>query len=261
LAGVVGVGFVGCLLWMRYMQPTGSPVAQEEDRPVFDTSIESTPIAEFLRDTEGLRKQMDDLVGRFDAGEDDEEILRGGAASVARLKEWRKRMPKPAPVHFGRNQNVNALAIKEFGFVVLMGQRQDYSNFGMYFVKEGDGLRLDWEASEGFSEVLPGEIPALTDREPRMMRVLVNGSNFYTDPYPQERYQCYTLQHRDPVDYVWGFAERGSEVDLRLRERALRADLWGREHRAIVKVRRGGEGSRPNQVEVVEVLAQEWIVP
>ena len=261
LAGMVCVGFVAGLFGMRFLRPTAPAVVREENRFTLDDSIKSAPIAGFVENTSELEVQLEDLVKRFEAGEDYGRILRGGMGSAARLKKWRERVPSPAPVHYGQDLTLHAMAINEFGYVVFMGTRQDFSRFGTYFVKEGGAMRLDWEASEGFSEVLPGEVPALTDREPHMMRVLVGGSNYYTDLYPEDRYQCYTMQHRDPENYVWAFAERGSEVDLRLRHRARRADLWGRERRATVKIRRGVEGSRSNQVEVVEVLGADWILP
>jgi hypothetical protein len=122
-------------------------------------------------------------------------------------------------------------------------------------------MRLDWEASEGFSEILPQKVPALRDREPRMMRVMINGSNFYTDIFPEERFQCYTLQHLDPAEYVWAYAERESEVDFKLRRRVMQQTPWGKQRRAVVTVRRGPEGSRPNQVEVLDLLYGDWIVP
>ena len=40
-----------------------------------------------------------------------------------------------------------------------------------------------------------------------------------------------------------------------------RRDLWQDERRVVVTVRRGREGSRPNEVEVVKVLGEEWMIP
>ncbi len=122
-------------------------------------------------------------------------------------------------------------------------------------------MLFDWEASEGYSEVLLDEVDVLKDGEPRMMRVVISLSNFYTDVYPEEEFRCYTLHHDDPGEWLWAYAERESALDIGLLSHMSRRDPLGRASRVTLKITKKRAEGRANQVEVVEFLFGGWIAP
>lgn len=261
IPGLLGAGLLAAVL----VQKMGGPAAEEDRGPENPGAGEEqdapSPVEALLQTPGNLKEQLGGLIRQFEKGEDLAGILRGGDASARRLELWRTRFPAPAPVHFERPLKLHALSFDHYAFLVLSGTRRDHSKFGMYFVKEDGAIRLDWEAGEGLSEILPAEVPGLTDYRPRMMRVFVEKSDLYSLLYPEARYQSYILQHFDATAFVWAFAERGSRVHRRLEQRIRLEDPWGEGKRVTVMARRGREGSRPNEMELVELLGKEWLMP
>jgi hypothetical protein len=93
------------------------------------------------------------------------------------------------------------------------------------------------------------------------MRVVLSMSDFYTDQFSEEEYRCYSFHHQDPGEFVWGFAKRGSLVDLSLQASFYSPDLVGIEGRVTIRIRKGPAGARANQVEIVEFLHTDWLTP
>jgi hypothetical protein len=60
---------------------------------------------------------------------------------------------------------------------------------------------------------------------------------------------------------VWAFAKRRSVVDRQLITSYIAPDLDGTQRRATVRVRKGPEGARANQLEIVEFLHTDWFTP
>jgi hypothetical protein len=175
------------------------------------------------------------------------------------MQEWRERFPGAASFREESTHEIHASGNDRFAYVIMTGVRDDYSPLMAYFVKEDGRMVLDWEASEGYSEVLIDEVDALRDGKPRMMRGVIGLSNFYTDVYPEKDYRCYTLHHDDPGEWLWAYAKRESEVDFRLISHMQARDSLGRSRRVTVKLTKNQEGSRDNQVEIEEFLFGGWI--
>ena len=145
----------------------------------------------------------------------------------------------------------------------MAGLDKEHLESVAYFVSDNGEFKFDWEASEGYSELLPGEEEKLSDNEPKLMRAIVRPSTFYTPQFPEEKFQSYMLHHRDPGQFVWAFALRSSEANTKLRsffDIALRS-LPSTRFRVTVRVRKGPEGARANQLEIVEYLHPDWFTP
>lgn len=248
-------------------ETTGAPAAGGERRPqssasnVSGISYENLPISDFVARSAELLPELREVLIRSESGDGGAELLRGGEASLRRRDAWRERYPQPAPFREEGLHEIHASGTNRFAYIMMTGEREDYSYLEAYFVKEGDHMRLDWEATEGYSEVLPDEVEVLKDGKPRLMRAVVTLSNFYTDVYPEEHYRCYTLHHDDPGEWLWAYADRAGEADVRLLTHMAGRDPLGRTRKVAVMITKKVAGSRANQVEIGEVLFGGWIAP
>ncbi len=93
------------------------------------------------------------------------------------------------------------------------------------------------------------------------MRGVILPSNFYTPIFPEEEYQCYTVHHRDPGEFVWAFARRSSEANKRAMGHFGNQAVKATQGRATIRVRKGPEGARLNQLELVEFVNSDWFIP
>ena len=237
------------------------PRSQKPATGESDIAYESLPIAVFVARSAELLPEVREILMTSESGEGGAELLRGGEASLQLRTAWRKRYPRPAPFREEGLHEIHASGTQRFAYLMMTGERDDYSYLEAYFVKEDGGMLLDWQATEGYSEVLVDELEILRDGKPRMMRAVVTLSSFYTDVYPDEKYRCYTLHHDDPGEWIWAYAERNGEVDIGLLSHMSRPDPLGRARKVTVRIAKQEEGSRANQVELVEFLFGGWVAP
>jgi hypothetical protein len=239
------------------------PKLDVPQRQEMKEGITEIPIAEFVERSAELLPLVAEVLASAESkqGEELARLLRGGEESLARKQDWEARGAVSARHEPRTARQLHAAAVGGMGYLVLAGLDAEHLVACAYFVKDGDDFKYDWEASVGYSELLPGEVETLADQEPKLMRVVVSHSNFYTPQFPEETYRCYTFHHQDPGVFVWAFAKRNSLADRSLVASYLARDLAGTEGRATIKVRKGPEGARANQLEIVEFLHTDWITP
>jgi hypothetical protein len=140
--------------------------------------------------------------------------------------------------------------------------RVDHSPGTIFFLKEGDRYVIDWEATVGFSELLPGEVAKLPDCEPRLMRaVLVEAVFYQTGGYTEDDFLCVTLHHRDQNEFLWAYAPMGSNAERVISNYLAEKSVEIRERAVTLKVRKGTASAQPNQVEIVEFQHWGWVAP
>ena len=151
----------------------------------------------------------------------------------------------------------------EISFLVLEGLRADQTSFRSYFVDSGKGLKMDWAASTAWSEVpAAGVVPALEGR-PVMLRCILDKQPHYDSSVDETR-SWFVLRLLDSGEPLWGFAPKGSPLDRALLDLFNFGDLIferKENQRAVVRIRKGESGLKANQVEIVELLANDWVLP
>jgi hypothetical protein len=262
LAGLGCLIVVGIFLWNagstkageRIVQPTRAKITQDLDK---------NPIAEFVIRSSELMPEVTELLEAAISAEDANFVnfIRGGEQSAERWRAWKARNPESARHHPEVKRQLHAAAVAGSGYLVLVGLGADHLAAVAYFVKRGDAFKFDWEASEGYSELLPDEVEQLADTEPKLMRVIVSPSDFYTSHFPEEEYMAWSLHHQDPGKFIWAFAKRSSLANQKMIVSYEAKDLPGTRNRATVMVRKGPEGARANQLEIVEFLHTDWFTP
>lgn len=174
--------------------------------------------------------------------------------------------------------------IEETAFLTLDCKDSEFMPFRAYFVREGEQLKLDWQATTAWSEVGLEEIkkdvkkhlartdvsqdPSHSDaiyNDPVLVRCLIRRKDeFYAGPYNDKEHSAYMVIAADNINYMWAYTERDSALDLELRELLnhgrfvvdLKKDI-----RVTIRVMRDKKDALPSQLKLVELLHREWVTP
>lgn len=149
------------------------------------------------------------------------------------------------------------------GYMTLIGPRADYSVFRAYFVRDGENLRLDVDATEAYSEVPVIELAGKDLDTPVLMRAWIAKEPHFDARSDAESYSWYQILGPDLVDFVWAYAPTGSDLD-----EALRAELnYGRiaqkrirEFRGIITLTNAPKFNK-DEFAISELLSTEWVMP
>lgn len=183
---------------------------------------------------------------------------------------------------------------EDTAFLALDGRDADFMPFRAYFTREGEQLKLDWQATTARSEVSlqtmkktlkeqqdrisrlthdarekqadsPPVLPAPLYTEPVMVRCMMRRiDEFYAGPYNDREHSAFMLLSADKAHYVWAYTARDSPLDLELRRLldhgrfvvSLKKDM-----RVTVRIRRNQKDALPSQLELVEIVHPEWVTP
>ncbi len=262
---LAGLGCVAIVALALSSQMDKQPVPKRIEEPVrtqFKDSLESVPIRELVETSQDLVPVVTGLLETVE--EQSEEMaraVRGGEKTVRLMEDWHRRLPRSAPFNPELTMKMHAATLKGTGYLIMEGFRKDHTRMTAYFLQEDGRYVLDWQASVGYSEVLPAEVAELDGEDSLLMRVQAAPATFYAGPFTEEEYQCYSLSHLDPAVWVWGYARRSSLANVGLQMTVRARSLGGTDRRATIRVRKGPEGGRPNQVEVVDFLHVDWLSP
>lgn len=267
LAGVSCVLLVGYFLVQAIDRVKRGEQLASPDRVELALNLDDAPIAALVSRSGDMFPEVETILAAIIEADGDPpaDLIRGGEAGLAKRREWQARTNGAARFEVKTNRELHAAAIGDTGYLLLTGIDPDHSQAVAYFVEEEDGSYLfDWEASEGYCELLPSDVDRLNDDEPRVMRVVISLGNYYAPGFPEDEYQCYAfhnLPNQTDEKYIWGFAKRDSPVDRRLMASYEDPDVLGTDRRVTVKVGRGPADSRKNHVEIVEYLHTDWLTP
>ena len=263
LAGILCLAVVGYFMSQAVNNSSAGQKLEEPKRSVMKDGIEDIPIADFVARSGEILPKVSALLNKAVAIGDEElsGIIRGGTKSMENRRAWIARKAKGARHHPSAKRQLHATAVGGTAYLILLGLDSSHLSAVAYFVEEEGEFKYDWEASEGYSDLLPNEVDQLADDEPKLMRVVVSLSNYYTTQFPEAEFRAYSLHHQDPGEFVWAFAKRRSVVDRQLITSYIAPDLDGTQRRATVRVRKGPEGARANQLEIVEFLHTDWFTP
>ena len=264
LAGILCVGIVVVFLLQSFNNPVRSSSIDQPQRAVISDDISDVPIADFVIRAAEIMPMVTKVLeeAHSDRGPEVAGLLRGGKNSWEKRKAWEDRRPSSGGYYPRSQLQLNAATLMGNPYLMLMGLDKDYVAAVAYFTTDAEGsFKYDWEASEGYSELLPGEEDQLVSKDPQLMRGIVTPSTFYPPAFPELEFQCYVIHHRDAGNFIWAFARRGSEANKRMRGHfSLRLTELTR-GRVTVRVQQGPEGARANQLELVEFVNSDWFVP
>jgi len=263
LAGALCIVVLLVFLSGSFNTPVNPTSLEEPNRMTMNEDLSDDPLAEFVAPDSEILPELEDLLEKVNSAEGPElvKFIRGGEESRLRRVAWLERKPVPARHYPFRRRQLRAASSGKYAYLLVVGLDPDYLEAVAYFAKEGDSFRYDWEASEGYSEILPGETDQLASEESKLMRCIAMPSNFYTPSFLEEEFQGYTLHHSDPGEFVWAFARRSSEGNKKIMSHFSGRVFMATVGRVTVRVRKGPEGAPSNQVEIVEFVHSDWFTP
>jgi hypothetical protein len=155
-------------------------------------------------------------------------------------------------------------SVGKLPFVILSGTRADQSEFDAYFVRDGDAMKFDWDATHQAGDFRVADLAGAESVGNALVRCVADVSQFYTLVFTEDRYRCYRLASADGQSYVWGYAERGSRTESlmseQLREQPILLDK--EDHQKItLRLSRGAAGASANQFVITSILHNEWVNP
>jgi hypothetical protein len=261
VAGLLVAGNAKAAKAVKDSPPAGAPVSVAGKRPELDQQQQY-----FLERSGELIEAAEALLGRYAAATSVAEVL-PLVRDAERVKSRMEKLWQPwgAGVPFAPGEDPVSFITQESGrpAICLAGRKGDFSRFEMVFVREGDGLKLDWEASLGIGEV---QIAELRDGVPvagRTVRALVRPADFHPAEFPEDRFRSYQLGDAGGEHFVWAFAPAGSAVaaafEAEFNEGTVLLKKSG-ETRATVRLAAAG-GAGGNCFELTEMLHKGWVTP
>jgi hypothetical protein len=145
----------------------------------------------------------------------------------------------------------------------LKARRGDFTPFEMLFVRVGERLKLDWEASYGMGEVQVAELQQGVVADGRVVRGVIRPADFYTLAYPDTDFRSFRIVDASGDHFIWVFARLGSEVaktlEREFNEGTVLLEKSG-QIRATVRLS-GSEGDSGKCHEITEMLHKGWVTP
>lgn len=104
-------------------------------------------------------------------------------------------------------------------FLLLRAKTSDFLPFHVIFVRSGDDLLIDWDASVGWSSIKLEEMANLGAFDSVMVRCVIEKGQLYTEQFPETEYSCYMLAPRETTgdDLFWAYTPLDSDLDHQLR--------------------------------------------
>ncbi|MEI7954308.1 MAG: hypothetical protein WCJ66_03980 [Verrucomicrobiota bacterium] len=145
----------------------------------------------------------------------------------------------------------------------LSGSKPNFAPYRAYFVREGESLRIDWEATEGISDA-PFTSLARGIGAGGVVRCHATPENFYSLTFPEEQYRSYKLLAADLEQVVWGYVKLenpSAAALLKVFEAAKNEDDAPADRPMTLRLAPAPAGAQKNQWIIGELLHIEWVSP
>lgn len=265
---VWGIGVVGLLLVGLMVQPflVGRDEVGKEDGGLALVEEESVePVAGFDFDGKSAAEARRVLAQYATAGEVGEvlPLLRDAERVSAQVREGWKGWQAPAGWMPDVASSWEMNETEGRGFGVMTGYRPDFEVFRVYFVREEEAIRIDWEATNGVSETAFADL-AKGRGKGGLVRVWARKGEFHTLNFPEEKFRALELFSPDEETLLWGYAARGGVADEALGEIFDDGLILTADAATVpitLRIEAAPPGSLPNQWIISEFLFPEWVTP
>lgn len=165
-------------------------------------------------------------------------------------------------------------------YLILTARNREYLPFRAYFTREGGELKLDWHATVAWSDVSlqsisesaeqraespNAHLPDTRSTDSVLVRCMLRKRNeFYAGPYNDQDHSAFMLLSADKMHQMWGYAPKGSKLDLQLRailDHGSFVVSLKKDERVTLCVRVNGKDALPSQLDMVELVNREWVTP
>lgn len=272
------------------------PIATKEDSDVFKGSPEK-----WLRERSGRNGAEALLVLKsFLEASDDQsrsEWVRNPEGFQQHVQKWTAKIDPLIKPKDKQRWDIGHTG--DTAYLILTARNREYLPFRAYFTREGEGLKLDWDATVAWSDVSlqsiresalkrggpandsqrKAGVVALSQLSPSakshlpdeihtdsvLVRCMLRKRDeFYAGPYNDQDHSAFMLLSADKMHHMWGYAPKGSELDLQLRSVLDHGSFvvnLKKDQRVTLRVRVNEKDALPSQLEMVELVNPEWVTP
>lgn len=252
--GVALVAIVVALVFWLRREPANVPAPSAgAAAPVRRTPSEPTGLSDLE-----LIRQAEPLARNFLSAKSVEECLplvREPARAEARMRRF---YPDGVISPVGLGEFLPEEVMEREGPIATIQLRDGKFEPRMIsFVETPQGLKIDWEAWVGWGPLGWKEFSQQRSKQPTLFRVILEAVDYYNFDFADENHwACYRLSSWDGEHVLYGYVERGSALDGKLKP----APEVGRVQ-ATVMLRFPDQPSTANQVLIDNWLGNCWSIP
>ncbi len=252
------------------MEQVGSPELETATTDPFAGSPERW----FRKQGGEVVKQATQLLKEYTEAasiEDKADFVRDREGFLSKFQDWPVKV-NPRLDHTDMN-GWEADHTGETAFLILKTENQNFLPMRLYFVRQGEQLKLDWEASTAWAphtfpdlkkRLAQKEYSSTGDRSYLLRGLLRRRNEFYAGPYNDEEHAAFMISSYDQEHYFWGYTKRDSALDIELRKLldhgSFVVDLK-KDIPVTLRVKKGQKDALPSQLELMEFVFPEWVKP
>jgi hypothetical protein len=191
------------------------------------------------------------------------------ATSVEQILPWvrdRERVEAKIQAHY-REGEIEPMGLSKFNATGRVSYKDTFAavtiltpNFErkqLAFVDSADGLKIDWESWVGWSEMPWDKLIESRPTQPVLVRAMLKRVDYYNFGFGDEvKWRSYLIVSPDGEHTLYGYAERNSLIDQR-----LRPDEQNISFSVTLKIRFPEDGDSRNQTVIEEFVSDGWVVP
>lgn len=141
---------------------------------------------------------------------------------------------------------------KLYSFPVVTRDQEERS---LAFIETPEGLRIDWESWVGWSDIPWKEFLSTKPTASHVFRVTLDSVDYYNFEYSDDtKWQCYRLESPDKEHAVYGYVERGSALDVKLRPNAGESTVP-----MTLALKYPPDPKSDSQVEIERLVSEGWV--
>jgi hypothetical protein len=181
-------------------------------------------------------------------------LVHNPAVSGPRIREFHQASP-PQAAGMAAFDTRNEVA-RTGTMLTVWVRTGDLDERPMAFAATPEGLRIDWESWAGWSEMPWERFLAERPVTDKLFRVVLRPVDYYNFAFTDDRkWQSYRLESADAAHAVYGYTERGSVLDSRIRPAP---DV--KQVPLTLALRFPADAGNRNQVLIGKIIAEGWVV-
>ena len=264
--GVCGIAIVavgGVMAGRKADSEKKAAVEEAAPEPVDTAAVERE---RFVADAGTLINRAEDALRRFAGAKTAEEplpLLRDAErVKPGFLREWKTWGVEPA---FASSQpfesDIDTASPRPS--IVVSGMKGDFSQVRAVFVREGDKVLLDWEATTGAGDLDITDLKAGKEAKDAVVRAVISTAAYYTPDFAETKYSSYRLTDESGEHFTWAFAGIGSPAGKALNLELNEGSFLMQKNSSIGFTLKVSGPVRPgsNQYLITEMLHKGWVSP
>jgi hypothetical protein len=249
---LLGLLFAGLAVFMKDQgQPRTVP-----QKPVAGAEMSRNPEVAAPRGDQAVLAEAEPLAEKFLAATSVDELLplvRHPEITGPRMAEYYPdgKVDAPGLAQFNPTAQVSLLGNLRSIMVVT----KDYDTKRLAVTETPGAMKVDWEAWVGWSEMPWDGFRKMKPVDAQVFRVTLSPVEYYNFAFSDDRrWQSYRLESPDREHSIYGYAEKGSPLDQRLRPNADEKSLP-----LMLSLKFPEGATADDQVEITRFVNDGWV--